>query len=80
VQAYIVILIVRAILTWFPVSPGSATYQLSHALDKVTEPVLAPVRRILPPMRVGGMGLDLSIIIVLLVLELLVIPIIYRVF
>jgi len=48
-------------------------------LDRVTEPVLAPVRRVLPPLRMGGIGIDLSIIVVLLVLELLVIPVVARV-
>jgi hypothetical protein len=32
------------------------------------------VRRILPPVRVGGQGIDLSIIVVLLVAEIIVIP------
>ena len=41
-------------------------------LDAVTEPVLRPVRRILPPIRAGGMGIDLSIIIVILVAEIIV--------
>ncbi|MCL4413397.1 MAG: YggT family protein [Acidimicrobiales bacterium] len=79
IQLYIVILIVRAVLTWFPTEPGSGVDRLGRSLDKVTEPVLAPVRRILPPMRMGGMGIDLSIIVVLLVLELLVIPVVARV-
>ena len=30
----------------------------------VTEPILAPVRRAVPPLRVGGMAIDLAFIIV----------------
>jgi uncharacterized protein YggT (Ycf19 family) len=30
----------------------------------ITEPVLGPIRRVLPPLGAGGMGLDLSPIIV----------------
>jgi YggT family protein len=33
-------------------------------LYSLTEPVLGPVRRIIPPMGFGGMGLDLSPIVV----------------
>ncbi|HEX3946339.1 MAG TPA: YggT family protein, partial [Acidimicrobiales bacterium] len=74
IEAYVVILIVRALLSWFPVRPGTPFEKLVRALDAVTEPVLRPIRRLLPPVRVGGMGLDLSIIIVILVAEIIVIP------
>jgi YggT family protein len=40
-------------------------------LFRVTEPVLAPIRNLLPPVRMGGMGLDLSPLIVFLVIEVL---------
>ena len=36
------------------------------ALHKVTEPVLAPVRRVLPPVRVGRVAIDLSILVIFL--------------
>lgn len=34
--------------------------------QRVTEPVLAPVRRVLPPVRLGPVTIDLSIVVVLL--------------
>lgn len=71
VQLYVVILIVRALLSWFPVS-GGAMASVVRVLDAVTEPVLRPVRKVLPPVRAGGMALDLSVIVVILVAELLV--------
>lgn len=36
------------------------------ALHRVTEPVLAPVRRKLPPVHLGGVSLDLSVTVVLI--------------
>ncbi|MGH8922710.1 MAG: YggT family protein [Acidimicrobiales bacterium] len=78
VQAYVVIIIVQVVLSYFPTSPGSPVGKLAHLLGRVTEPVYAPLRRVLPPIGVGGMGLDLSPVIVLLVLELVVRPIILR--
>jgi YggT family protein len=77
-QAYIVVIFVRVILSWFPISPDSpfaAVYRFVYAL---TEPVLGPIRRVMPGIGVGGMGLDLSPIIVLLALQIIVIPIVSR--
>ena len=53
------------VLSWFPQEPGSATQKAFLALRRITDPVLEPLRRLLPP--VGGV-LDLSPMIVLFVL------------
>ncbi len=74
VEIFVVVLIVRALLSWFPVRPGSALIPVQRALAAVTEPVLRPIRRILPPVRAGGMAIDLSILVVILVAEIVVIP------
>jgi YggT family protein len=71
-QLYIFVLFARIILSWFPISPGSVMASIYSALYSITEPVLGPVRRILPPVGVGGMGLDLSPIVVLLVFQILI--------
>jgi YggT family protein len=72
IQAYIVVLFVRIILTWFPTDPWSGLGRFERALGRVTDPVLAPIRRVLPPLRVGGGGIDLSPIVALVALEVLV--------
>jgi YggT family protein len=64
-----VLLIVRAILDWSvtlagPGLPGSFRSRLSVGVRAVTEPILAPVRRVLPPLRIGGVGFDLAFIVV----------------
>ena len=74
IQAYIIILFARIIMSWFPIAPGSGMATVYGFLYSLTEPVLGPVRRMLPPVGVGGMGLDLSPIIVLLVLQILILP------
>jgi YggT family protein len=74
VEAYVVLLIARALLSWFPARPGSVLFRVVSALDTVIEPVLRPIRRVLPPIRAGGMGIDLSFIVVIVVAELIVIP------
>ncbi len=73
-QLYIYALFARIILSWFPISPGSGLASAFSALYTITEPVLGPVRRLLPPIGVGGMGLDLSPIIVTFAFQFLVAP------
>jgi YggT family protein len=67
VTVYMVVMAARAVLSWFPVRPGTAMASISLVLYELTEPVLAPVRRIIPP---AGM-FDLSFIIVFFLLVIL---------
>lgn len=63
-RVYTFVLLARAILSWFRLDPYNP---LVRALYSVTEPVLEPVRRIIPPMG----GFDLSIIVVFIGMSLL---------
>jgi YggT family protein len=67
-EIYILILIVRAVLSWFPHSPDSPLNPVRRVVITLTEPVLAPFRRIIPPV---GM-LDLSFLVALIVVWLVV--------
>lgn len=67
VNVYTLLLFVYAVLSWIPdLRRGRWVYLLAA----VIEPVLTPIRRIIPPLG----GLDLAFLIVLLVLQLLVRP------
>ena len=68
---YLILLFARIILSWFPVSPGGAMAQIFSFLYTVTEPVLGPVRRAIPPIGMGNMGFDLSPIIVIFGVEII---------
>ena len=62
-----------------PGVPGQRVLaSINHVLYRLSEPVLGPVRRLLPPARVGGIGIDLSFIIVFFGIQLIVIPIVLR--
>ena len=52
------------ILSWFPLAPGGPMASVWGVLRRITDPVLLPLRRVIPP--VGGM-LDLTPTIVLIV-------------
>jgi YggT family protein len=71
IQLYLLVIFVRIIMSWFPPTPGTTYAQIFEAFDRVTDPVLAPVRAMLPPVRMGAMGLDLSPIVVFLIGTLL---------
>jgi YggT family protein len=77
-QLYIVVVFVRVILSWFPISPDSFLASVYRFVYAITEPVLGPIRRVMPGVGVGGMGLDFSPIIVLLGLQIIVIPLVSR--
>ncbi|TPV56791.1 YggT family protein [Aestuariibacter sp. GS-14] len=55
------VLIMRAILSW--VSQGGSPFE--YVLHQLTEPLLSPIRRVLPPM--GGM--DLSVLVAIIGLK-----------
>lgn len=57
------ILVIRALLSWF--SQGRSPVE--YLMHQLTEPLLSPIRRILPPMG----GLDLSVLVVLIGLQFL---------
>ncbi len=65
---FLVALWTGAILSFISITPGSPLETLNRVVNKVTDPVLRPVRRILPPARIGGTGLDLSPLVVSIVI------------
>jgi len=65
IQAFLIIVLIRVVFSFvspFPTNP------ISRFAWRVTEPILAPIRRLLPPMS----GLDLSPLVVWLVAIVLI--------
>jgi YggT family protein len=54
-------IIARSLLSWFPIDQGSPLYQL---LFRVTEPIIEPLRRVMPS--TGMMDLSPMVAIVIL--------------
>jgi YggT family protein len=67
VTIYLVILAARAVLSWFPVRGGTLLASINTILFELTEPVLRPVRKVIPP---AGM-FDLSFMVVFFALIIL---------
>jgi YggT family protein len=68
---YWVILFVRILLSWFPPPLSGLGRTLFDIVHDLTDPVLGLVRGLLPPVRMGTVGLDLSPIVVFVALGVL---------
>jgi len=67
-SAYLIVVFGRIILSWFPIQQGTVMAQLFTVLYALTEPVLGPLRRAIPP--IGG-GFDISPLVVLIGIEII---------
>ena len=47
---------------------GHPVRKIYDGLSNVINPILVPIRRVLPPLRAGSMGLDLSPLVLFLVI------------
>lgn len=77
---YLVLIIIRVLLTWIPRIPYNRALRASIGfIEEVTDPYLNLFRRFLPPIGGGGFALDLSPIlgiILLLILQRVVVGLI----
>lgn len=72
---YMWVIIIRALISWVNPDPYNPIVQI---LIRVTEPVLRPLRRLVPPRKLGG--LDVSPIIAILLIQLIRQTLIYSFF
>lgn len=63
-QLFVILIFARAIISWFRVSPYNPIVQFLHTL---TEPVLGPIRNLMPQ----GMMIDFSPLIVIIAIAVL---------
>ena len=68
--------VVRAVLDWGvalagPSTAGSFRSRLYAGVRGLTEPILAPVRRVVPPLRLGNFSIDTAFLVVFLVIVLI---------
>lgn len=69
---YIALIFIRIVLSWIPRLPYNSILRgVVEFVHETTDPYLRIFRNILPPVGAGGMGLDLSPMIGLIVLYIL---------
>ena len=69
---YIWVIIAAAVISWVAPNPYNPVVRLLH---RVTEPVLAPIRQLLPPWKT--FGLDFSPVIIILLIQWAVKPLLW---
>ena len=65
-SVYLLVLLARAVMSWFPIRPGTGMASIYRVVLDLTEPVLAPLRRVIPP---AGM-FDLSFLVLFIAIEI----------
>jgi YggT family protein len=70
INLYVWVLILAALLSWFP-DAGASSFltQTKQVVARLTEPVLQPLRQILPRVQVGGASVDFSVFAAIIVLR-----------
>ena len=69
-ELYTYVLILYVIFSWVP-NPPDALRPFILGVVRLVEPVAAPLRRAIPPLRIGMVALDLSIIVLFVGVRLL---------
>jgi YggT family protein len=68
------VLIARVVLDWVGVlapNGGAGVVRARAVTHRLTEPLIAPVRRVVPPLRLGGVSIDLAFTLVFLAVVVL---------
>ena len=74
---YLLVLFARLILSWVQVfsrdwRPKGPVLVVAEAVYSLTDPPLNALRRVLPPLRIGGVALDLAFFVLVLILYVLI--------
>ena len=68
---YTLVIIARVFFSWIRVTPGTPLASVYSAIFNLTEPVLGPLRRAIPPVRLGMGALDLSPLIIIIGVQII---------
>jgi len=71
-QIYFYAVFAWVILSWIRVSSTHPLGRVQVFLDRIIYPVILPIRRVIPPIRLGGGALDLSPIVLLIAIRILI--------
>ena len=71
-EIYSFAVIIWVILSWIPTSSSHPLGRVSIFLDRIIHPVILRLRRVIPPLRLGGGMLDLSPIVLLVGIRILI--------
>ena len=67
VTVFYIAILARVLLSWFPIGPDSALMPVVRVVYQITEPILGPIRRILPDMGAIDLSPMIAIIVIIIV-------------
>ena len=70
-QVYIIIVLVRVLLTWFRIPPSGPGRVAADLIAGAVDPLMRPLGRVVPPVMIGRAALDMGPLILLVVLVVL---------
>ena len=79
-QVYLLVLLARIVVEWVQVlardyRPRGPMLVLFEVVYTLTDPPLRAVRRLVPPLRIGNVAVDLGMIVLFLLIQFLAIPV-----
>ena len=66
---YLVIMILWAVLSFFPLEPGSRVATVRQRLGTLVQPVVAPFRKVVPPLGMFDISFMVAFFVVLVLTE-----------
>lgn len=71
-KIYLYGVIAWIIMSWIQVPSSHPLGRLRAFLDRIIYPVILPLRRVIPPIRLGGGALDLSPIVLIIGIQIII--------
>ncbi|MGJ9477130.1 MULTISPECIES: YggT family protein [unclassified Actinotignum] len=76
ISIYLLVLLARVIIDLVTIAardwrPSGALLVIVNVVYALTDPILNLVRKIIPPLRLGGIAIDIGFIVVFIVLQIL---------
>ena len=77
-QLFILLLIANLIISWVMIfardwQPRGIVLLIVEGVFAVTEPPLKLLRRFIPPLRIGGVAIDIAFIVLFLIVQVLIV-------
>jgi YggT family protein len=66
-QVLFILLIVYVVFSWIP-RPPEPLLPLVRGVHRIVDPLVRPLRQVVPPIQLGGMGLDISVLVLFFIL------------
>lgn len=81
-KVFLIVLALQAVISWFPHKPHHVLGRVHGAMYRLTQPVLRPFRKVLPPVAIRhrripklNLVVDFAVLVVMLLISMVAIPV-----